>query len=60
MLDTDVNSMSASSIVSPDAIFRQVPVNLINFYINSPGGSVTPGMSIYDTILQFKSPNIQL
>ena len=29
----------------------------INLYINSPGGSVTAGMSIYDT-MQFVKPNI--
>ena len=28
----------------------------INFYINSPGGSVTAGMSIYDTMQFIKSP----
>ena len=29
----------------------------INLYINSPGGSVTAGMSIYDT-MQFIRPNV--
>ena len=29
----------------------------INFYINSPGGSVTAGMSIYDT-MQFIKPDV--
>ena len=29
----------------------------INFYINSPGGSVTAGMSIYDT-MQFVKPDV--
>ena len=29
----------------------------IHFYINSPGGSVTAGMAIYDT-MQFIKPNI--
>ena len=28
----------------------------INFYINSPGGSVTAGLSIYDTMQFIKSP----
>jgi ATP-dependent Clp protease protease subunit len=28
----------------------------INFYINSPGGSVTAGMSIYDTMKFIKNP----
>ena len=32
------------------------PGKPINFYINSPGGSVTAGMSIYDTMQFIKSP----
>ena len=30
----------------------------INMYINSPGGSVTAGMAIYDT-MQFIAPDVQ-
>ena len=33
------------------------PTKEINLYINSPGGSVTAGLSIYDT-MQFVKPNI--
>ncbi len=33
------------------------PTKEINLYINSPGGSVTAGLSIYDT-MQFIKPNI--
>ena len=29
----------------------------INLYINSPGGSVTAGLSIYDTCLLYTSPS---
>jgi len=32
------------------------PDKEINFYINSPGGLVTSGMAIYDTIQYIKSP----
>lgn len=32
------------------------PKKDINFYINSPGGSVTAGMAIYDTMNYIKSP----
>jgi ATP-dependent Clp protease protease subunit len=32
------------------------PDKEINFYINSPGGLVTAGMAIYDTIQYIKSP----
>ena len=57
MLDTDVNSASASLIVSQMLFLEsQNPEKTINFYINSPGGSVTAGMSIYDTMQFIKSP----
>jgi ATP-dependent Clp protease protease subunit len=32
------------------------PEKDINFYINSPGGSVTAGLAIYDTMQYIKSP----
>ena len=57
MLDTDVNSMSASLIVAQMLFLESTsPGKQINFYINSPGGSVTAGMSIYDTMQFIKSP----
>ena len=51
MLDTDVNNHSASLIVA-QMLFLEAedPDRDILFYINSPGGSVTAGMSIYDTM----------
>jgi ATP-dependent Clp protease protease subunit len=51
MLDSDVNSHSASLIVA-QMLFLEAedPARDILFYINSPGGSVTAGMSIYDTM----------
>jgi len=51
MLDTDVNNHSASLIVA-QMLFLEAedPERDILFYINSPGGSVTAGMSIYDTM----------
>jgi len=51
MLDTDVNAHSASLIVA-QMLFLEAedPDRDILFYINSPGGSVTAGMSIYDTM----------
>lgn len=30
--------------------------DMITFYINSPGGSVTAGMAIYDTMMRMKNP----
>ena len=57
MLNTDVNSMSASLIVAQMLFLESTsPGKPINFYINSPGGSVTAGMSIYDTMQFIKSP----
>jgi ATP-dependent Clp protease, protease subunit len=51
MLDTDVNNHSASLVVA-QMLFLEAedPDRDILFYINSPGGSVTAGMSIYDTM----------
>jgi ATP-dependent Clp protease protease subunit len=57
MLDTDVNQVSASLIVAQLLFLEsENPSKPINFYINSPGGSVTAGMSIYDTMQFIKSP----
>ena len=51
MLDTDVNQHSASLIVAQLLFLEsEDPDKDIQFYINSPGGSVTAGMSIYDTM----------
>ncbi len=57
MLDTEVSSTSASLIVAQMLFLESTsPGKPINFYINSPGGSVTAGMSIYDTMQFIKSP----
>jgi len=51
MLDTEVSSHSASLIVAQLILLEsQNPDKDILFYINSPGGSVTAGISIYDTM----------
>ena len=51
MLDTDVNNQTASLIVAQMLFLEsEDPDRDILFYINSPGGSVTAGMSIYDTM----------
>jgi len=57
ILDTDVNQHSASLIVAQILFLEsQSSDKPINFYINSPGGSVTAGMSIYDTMQFVKAP----
>ena len=58
MLDTDVNEHTASLIVAQLLFLEsEEPNKDISFYINSPGGSVTAGMAIYDT-MQFIRPDI--
>lgn len=59
MLDTDVNEHSASLIVA-QMLFLEAenPEADILFYINSPGGSVTAGLAIYDT-MQFIKPDVR-
>lgn len=59
MLDTDVNQHSASLIVAQMLFLEsEDPEKDIFFYLNSPGGSVTAGMSIYDT-MQYIKPDVQ-
>jgi len=51
MLDTDVNEHTASLIVA-QMLFLEAedPDSDILFYINSPGGSVSAGLAVYDTM----------
>ena len=58
MLDTDVNEHTASLIVA-QLLFLEAedPDKDISFYINSPGGSVSAGLAIYDT-MQFIKPDV--
>ena len=55
MLHEDVNSASASVIVAQLLYLEsQDPEKDIALYINSPGGSITDGMAIYDTMQYIK------
>ena len=55
MLSEEVNSTTASLIVAQLLYLEgQDPEKDISFYINSPGGSVTDGMAIYDTMQYIK------
>ncbi|MFT8316182.1 MAG: ATP-dependent Clp endopeptidase proteolytic subunit ClpP [Clostridium sp.] len=56
MLADEVTDATASLIIS-QLLFLEAdnPDADINFYINSPGGSVTAGMAIYDTMQYIKS-----
>ena len=50
-LGEEVNDVTAGLVVA-QMLFLEAedPGKDINFYINSPGGSVTAGMAIYDTM----------
>ncbi len=54
----EVNDATANLVVA-QLLFLEAenPDQDIHFYINSPGGSVTSGMSIYDT-MQFIQPDV--
>ena len=55
MLSEEVNDTTASLIVAQLLYLEaQDPDKDIQFYINSPGGSVTDGMAIYDTMQYIK------
>ena len=54
-LSEEVNDTTASLIVAQMLYLEaQDPDKDIQFYINSPGGSVTAGMAIYDTMKYIK------
>lgn len=54
-LSEEVNDVTASLVVAQMLYLEaQDPDKDINFYINSPGGSVTSGMAIYDTMQYIK------
>lgn len=56
MLSEEVNDTTASLIVAQLLFLEaQDPDKDIQFYINSPGGSVTAGLAIYDTMQYIKA-----
>ena len=56
-LGSEINDQVANSVVA-QLLFLETdnPDADINLYINSPGGSVTAGMAIYDTMNYVKCP----
>lgn len=55
MLSDQVNDVTASLVVAQLLYLEgQDPDKDINLYINSPGGSITSGMAIYDTMQYIK------
>jgi ATP-dependent Clp protease protease subunit len=58
ILSEEVNDTTASLIVAQMLYLEaQDPDKDIQFYINSPGGSVTAGLAIYDT-MQYIKPDV--
>lgn len=55
LLSEEVNDVTASLVVA-QLLFLEAedPDKDINLYINSPGGSITAGMAIYDTMQHIK------
>ena len=57
-LTGEINDLTANLVVAQMLFLEsQDPDKDINLYINSPGGSVTAGMAIYDT-MQFIKPDV--
>lgn len=58
-LDDEINSVTASSIIMQlltlESENREAPITM---YINSPGGSISDGMAIYDVMNKIKCPII--
>ena len=59
LLGSEVND-AVASLICAQLLFleSQDPEKEINLYINSPGGSVTAGLAIYDT-MQYIKPDVQ-
>ena len=57
-LGTSIDDMVANSIIAQMLFLESQDKDKdIKFYINSPGGSVTDGLAIYDT-MQYIKPNV--
>jgi len=55
-LSEEVNDVTASLVIAQLLFLdAEAPDKDINFYINSPGGSISAGMAIYDTMRYLKS-----
>jgi ATP-dependent Clp protease protease subunit len=57
-LDGEIHDVSADLVIAQLLFLEsQDPEKDVNLYINSPGGSVTAGLAIYDT-MQYIRPNV--
>ncbi len=58
-IDGEINDLTADLVVAQLLFLEsQDPERDISIYINSPGGSVTAGLAVYDTI-QYIKPDVQ-
>ena len=55
ILSGEINDASANSVVAELLYLDSLNNDDIHIYINSPGGSITSGMAIYDTMNLIKS-----
>ncbi len=55
ILTGEIDDISANNIVAELLYLDSINHDDINIYINSPGGSITAGMAIYDTMNYIKS-----
>ncbi len=56
-LGTEIDDYTANTLTAQLLYLDSVDMNDVTIYINSPGGSVTAGLSIYDT-MQFISSDV--
>lgn len=59
-LSGEINDATANIVVSELLYLDNLSNEEIYLYINSPGGSITSGMSIYDTMNFIKSPVVTI
>ena len=59
-IEGEINDERANLIVSELLYLDSISNDDINIYINSPGGSITAGMAIYDTMNYIKSDCITI
>jgi len=56
-IGTPINDMVANSVIAQLLLLEaEESIELINMYINSPGGVITSGLAIYDTMQSIGTP----
>ena len=55
IINGEINDNNSNNVVAQLLYLDSINNNEINIYINSPGGSITAGMAIYDTMNFIKS-----